>query len=167
MLGYDGTQAAGRPADFNVSGLRQMVAVARSTLIDVSPAAAWGVIRDFNSMPAWNHTVVASRIENGPADRIGCRRILTFEDGGVWTHELTSLSDAERRLAYVIVGTPTPMRIPVWDYRAEMAVSPGPRLNSCRIDWRATFATDHVAEMTERAGQVFESGFAGLRRLLT
>lgn len=144
-----------------------MVAVIRSTLIDVPPAAAWKVLRDFNSMPDWNDTVVASRIENGPADRVGCRRILTFADGGVWTHELTALSDAEMRLAYSIVGTPKPMRIPVWDYRAELVVAGGPVANTCRVEWRAEFATDHVAEMTERAGQVFESGFAGLRRFLT
>ncbi len=143
-----------------------MVTVIRHALFDVPPAAAWAVIRDFNAMPDWNDTVVASRIENGPADRIGCRRILTFEDGGIWTHELTSLSDAEMRLAYSIVATPLPMRIPVWDYRAELSVTAGPVANACRIDWRADFATDHVAEMTARAGQVFERGFAGLRRRL-
>jgi hypothetical protein len=160
------TTLADRPAEFNCPGPCPMVTVTRSTLIDVAPAAAWTVIRDFNAMPDWNDTVVASRIENGPADRLGCRRVLTFEDGGVWTHELTALSDAEMRLAYAIVGTPMPMRIPVWDYRAELAVTAGPVANTCRIEWRAEFATDHVAEMMDRAGQVFERGFAGLRRRL-
>lgn len=143
-----------------------MVTVTRTTVIDVPPAKAWALIRDFNAMPDWNDTVRASRIEDGPADRVGCRRVLTFEDGGVWTHELTGLSDADMSLAYSIVGTPMPMRIPVWDYRAELRVGPGPTAGSCRIDWRADFATDHAAEMTARAGQVFERGFEGLRRKL-
>lgn len=143
-----------------------MVTVTRHTVLDVSAAKAWALIRDFNAMPAWNDTVKASRIEDGPADRIGCRRILTFDDGGVWTHELTGLSDAEMTLAYAIVGTPMPMRIPVWNYRAVLSVSPGPADNTCSVDWRADFATDHATEMTDRAGQVFERGFEGLRRRL-
>jgi hypothetical protein len=143
-----------------------MVTVARHTVIDVPAAKAWALIRDFNAMPQWTDTVRASRIEDGPADRIGCRRVLTFDDGGIWTHELTGLSDSEMTLAYSIVGTPMPMRIPVWNYRAVLSVSPGPGDNTCRIDWSADFATDHAAEMTQRAGQVFERGFEGLRRRL-
>src|SRR5262245_47589823 len=94
------------------------IEVYRSSVIPAPAPRVWTLIRDFNAMPHWNTTVRASRIEGGPADRIGCRRILTFDDDSVWTHELIGLSDPEMTLAYAIVGTPQPMRIPIRDYRA-------------------------------------------------
>lgn len=133
---------------------------------------AWALIRDFNAMPAWNDSVRQSYIENGPADRVGCLRVLLFDDGGVWTHRLTGLSDVDMKLQYCIVGTPLPMRIPVWNYRAEINVV---RIGSdtvcaansdCRIEWSATFETARADEMRARAKQVFDAGFSGLRKRL-
>lgn len=145
-----------------------MVHVFRSIRIAADPARAWALVRDFDAMPAWNAATRSSRIDNGPADRVGCLRVLEFDDGGTWTHQLTGLSDEDRRLQYRIVGTPQPMRIPVWDYRAEMRVAapedgaPG----HCTVAWEAWFETADEEGMRERAGTVFEQGFAGLRRAL-
>lgn len=140
-----------------------MVTVTHSAWLDVPAERAWALIRDFNAMPAWNDTVKHSEIEQGPADRVGCRRVLVFDDGGVWTHLLTGLSDADMKLQYSIVGTPQPMRIPVWNYRATMQVRPMQgEVQACEIEWQATFETAHETEMTERAQQVFERGFIGL-----
>jgi hypothetical protein len=72
-----------------------MIEVARSTTHSRAARRVWALIRDFNAMPQWNATIRSSVIEAGPADRIGCRRVLAFDDGSVWTHELTLLSDAE------------------------------------------------------------------------
>ncbi|PKO63009.1 MAG: hypothetical protein CVU24_01400 [Betaproteobacteria bacterium HGW-Betaproteobacteria-18] len=149
-----------------------MVTIIRSAHIDIKPSQAWALIRDFNAMPAWNDTVRESRIEDGPADRVGCRRVLVFDDGGIWTHQLTGLSDADMKLQYSIVGSPQPMRIPVWNYRAELRVIPGKGSapttteNACTVEWRADFETGHVEEMTLRAGQVFDRGLVGLRARL-
>jgi hypothetical protein len=117
-------------------------------------------------MPAWNATIRSSRIEAGPADRIGCRRVLTFDDGGVWTHALTGLSDAERAISYAIVGTPESMRFPIADYRATIRLTAIAEGDLCLVEWRASFVTAHEAEMQERAGAVFQAGFEGLRRRL-
>ena len=150
-----------------------MVSVSCATSLAVDAARAWALIRDFDAMPAWNDSVRHSRIEDGPADRIGCRRVLMFDDGGVWTHQLTGLSDVDRKLQYSIVATPQPMRIPVWNYRAEMRVvaaagvaAAGEAMPNCGVEWHAQFETAHADEMRARARQVFEAGFAGLRRCL-
>jgi hypothetical protein len=146
------------------------VAVSLATALPVNAAQAWALIRDFDAMPRWNASVQQSRIEDGPADRVGCRRVLVFDDGGVWTHQLTGLSDVDRKLQYSIVATPQPMRIPVWNYRAEMQVLADPEQqrdgagNNCRVVWSAVFETAQVDDMQGRARQVFEQGFAGLRR---
>lgn len=152
-----------------------MVNVARTATIMVPAEQAWALIRDFNAMPQWNDTVRSSHIKNGPADRVGCLRVLEFDDGGLWTHQLTGLSDEERCLQYRITDTPQTMRIPVWNYRARISVRPLPPSiensyayapSECTVSWSAEFETDHEAEMQERASQVFERGFAGLRLCL-
>lgn len=140
-----------------------MISVSHSTQLNVPARRAWAIIRDFNAMPAWNDTVKTSRIEDGPADRVSCRRVLVFDDGGTWTHLLTGLSDEDMKLQYSIVGTPPTMRIPVWDYRASLQVFAGPdREATCQIEWQASFETDKAEEMSLRAKQVFERGFQGL-----
>lgn len=144
-----------------------MVNVTRTTTLKVSAEQAWELIRDFNAMPQWNDTVRSSLIENGPADRVGCLRVLEFDDGGLWTHQLTGLSDEDRCLQYRITGTPQPMRLPVWNYRARLCVQPfAGDPCACSVSWHAEFETGHEVEMQERAGQVFERGFMGLRTRL-
>lgn len=146
------------------------VAVTLDTALPVSVERVWGLIRDFDAMAAWNASVRQSRIEDGPADRVGCRRVLVFDDGGTWTHQLTGLSDADMKLQYRIVATPQPMRIPVWNYRADIVVfaQGGEQQDSaperCSVRWDAWFDTAHPEEMQVRAQQVFQLGFVGLRR---
>ncbi len=152
-----------------------MVNVTRTFTLKVPAERAWALIRDFNAMPQWNDTVRSSRIENGPADRVGCTRVLEFDDGGLWTHQLTGLSDEDRCLQYRITATPQPMPIPVWNYRARICVrSPlagaekadAEEAVTCQVSWSAEFETSREADMQERAGQVFERGFSGLRACL-
>jgi hypothetical protein len=142
-----------------------MPAISRTTTIAAPAHRAWALVRDFDAMPLWNDTVRASRIEDGPADRVGCRRVLTFDDGGIWTHALTRLDDATMALGYSIIGTPQPMRIPVWNYHAVMQVR-ALSAESCEIEWQGRFETDHPEDMARRAAQVFDSGLSGLRRCL-
>lgn len=146
------------------------VAVSQGTDLPLDAARVWALIRDFDAMPRWNASVRQSRIEDGPADRVGCRRVLVFDDGGVWTHRLTGLSDEDRMVQYRIVATPQPMRIPMGNYRAEMRVLAGAGPSGqgaaahCRVRWDAWFETAQPDAMQERAQQVFAQGFAGLRR---
>ncbi len=116
-------------------------------------------------MPEWNVTIRSSVIENGPADRIGCRRVLTFDDGSIWTHELTGLSDRDMTISYAIVGMPPVTKIPMRDYRAVIHLEPADG-DQCLIAWRATLETDHEDTVRERAGAVFQAGFDGLKRRL-
>jgi uncharacterized protein YndB with AHSA1/START domain len=143
-----------------------MLEVMRSAVIAAPAERVWALVRDFNAMPEWNATIRGSVIENGPADRIGCRRVLTFDDGSVWIHELTALSDAEMTIAYAIVGTPPVTKIPMRDYRATIRLEPVADGDECRITWRATLETGQEDAVRERAGAVFEAGFDGLKRRL-
>jgi hypothetical protein len=141
-----------------------MLEVSCSAVIPAPAPRVWALLRDFNAMPEWNATIRSSAIENGPADRIGCRRVLTFDDGSVWVHELTALSDAAMTIAYAIVGTPPATKIPMRDYRAVIRLKPVSDGDQCRITWRATMETDQPEAVQARAQAVFQAGFDGLRR---
>ena len=107
-----------------------MIEVSRSAVIPAPAQRVWALVRDFNAMPEWNATIRSSTIEDGPADRIGCRRVLTFDDGSGWAHELTALSDAEMTIAYAIVGMP-----PVsWLHRSDASGPPEIRVQSFSFD---------------------------------
>lgn len=140
----------------------------RRVAFEAPPGRVWALVRDFNAMPSWNASVAGSRIEDGPPDRVGCRRVLDFGAGGVWTHRLSGLSDEDLMLQYRIVAGPEPLPIPMWDYRAVMRVWPDAQRPevACELEWRADFCTDQPEAMRERAAQVFEAGFAGLRARL-
>jgi uncharacterized protein YndB with AHSA1/START domain len=139
-----------------------MIEVSRSSVIPAPAKNVWALLRDFNAMPEWNATIRSSRIERGPADRIGCRRVLTFDDGSVWVHELTGLFEGAMTISYAIVGTPPTTRIPMRDYRASIRCeSEG---DACRVTWRATLETEQEDAVRERAQAVFQAGFEGLQR---
>jgi hypothetical protein len=141
-----------------------VIEVYRTSVIAAPAPRVWALVRDFNAMPEWNATIRSSVIENGPADRIGCRRVLTFDDGSVWVHELTQLSDAAMTIGYAIVGTPPGTKIPMRDYRALIRLETVIDGDQCFIAWKATLETDQEAAVRERAQAVFQAGFDGLKR---
>lgn len=143
-----------------------MLEVYCSSVIPAPAERVWALVRDFNAMPEWNATIRSSVIESGPADRIGCRRVLTFDDGSIWTHALTGLSDPEMTIAYAIVGMPPVTKIPMRDYRAVIRLKPVTDGDHCFIGWRASLETDRADAVRERAGTVFQAGFDGLKRLM-
>ena len=143
-----------------------MIEVCCSSIIPAPAQRVWALVRDFNAMPDWNAAIKTSVIHDGPADRIGCRRELTFDDGSVWTHELTGLSDAEMTISYAIVGAPKVTRVPLRNYRASIRLEPVSDGDLCFIAWRASLETDDEAAVRERAGAVFQAGFDGLKRIL-
>jgi hypothetical protein len=138
-----------------------MIEVYRSSVIAAPAKRVWALVRDFNSLPEWNGTVSASAIEDGPADRIGCRRVLSFDDGSIWIHELTDLSDQAMSISYTIVGTEA---APIRDYQATIRLIDITDGGLCAIEWRASFETDDETGSRERAGAVFQAGFDGLKR---
>lgn len=141
-----------------------MIEVYRSSVIPAPAERVWALVRDFNAMQEWNAAIRSSKIENGPADRIGCRRVLTFDDGSTWIHELTHLSDVEMMIGYAIVGIPAATKIPMRDYRAVIRCEPVIDGDQCFVAWRATLETDQEQVVRERAQAVFQAGFDGLKR---
>lgn len=141
--------------------------MARSYASTVLPAAAdevWAVVRDFNGLPDWFGSVVASsEIEDGKAsDEIGCVRSFTLQDGTHLRERLLSLSDVERSYSYNFEKTPFDVR----NYLATLRVTPVTDGGSSFVEWWTTFdcdtdAYDHWVGFF--ANEIFQAGFEQLK----
>ena len=140
-----------------------MVKVYTSSVIDAPADQIWAAVRDFNGLPGWVPAIAESRIEGGhPADRVGCIRILTLQDGGVIREKLLTLSDYDYQCSYSILESPLGVR----DYMATLKLSPVTDGNRCFAEWSAEFECDagREGELADLIGQgVFQAGFDKLK----
>jgi len=140
-----------------------MVKVYTSSVIDAPADQIWAAVRDFNGLPGWVPAIAESRIEGGhPADRVGCIRILTLQDGGVIREKLLTLSDYDYQCSYSILESPLGVR----DYMATLKLSPVTDGNRCFAEWSAEFECDpgREGELADLIGQgVFQAAFDKLK----
>lgn len=138
----------------------------RSAIIDAPVERVWGVIRDFDGLPAWHPAIAASEIEYGlPGDRVGAVRRFRLQDGGVLREQLLSLSDADYSFTYNILMSP----MAVADYVAGVRLVPITMDGRTFIEWWAEF---NVTDGQERhwvddiGDNVFVAGFESLNQML-
>jgi hypothetical protein len=132
-----------------------------SSVIDAPVDKVWTAIRRFDAAADWLPFVKSSPIEDGgdPA-RVGCVRVVTQTDGGVFREVLVALSDAERSYSYTFVDSPVPVR----DHRTTLRVLPITDGNRSYIEWFSRFeiAPEHETQFLEMMNRNF---LAGLRHL--
>jgi uncharacterized protein YndB with AHSA1/START domain len=133
-----------------------------STVIDAPVEKVWGILRDFNGLPAWAPGVARSRIEDGlAADVVGCVRSFHLRDGTHVRERLLSLDDASRTLSY---NFETPA-FPVGDYIATLRAVPTTAGDRTFVDWEASFvesAADKGKYETIISKDVFAANLAAL-----
>ncbi len=143
-----------------------MVRVTRSTIVDAPIEQVWSVLRDFNSHTAWHPVVAESQIEGDePADRVGCVRRFTLQDGARVREQLLSLSDRDHRFTYCILEADVPLE----RYVATVQLKPVTDGRRTFWHWQSTFRAPRgrEAELADLVGRdVYEGGFAGLTRYL-
>ncbi len=142
-----------------------MPRVVRSTIIDAPVDRLWAVLRDFNGHDQYHPIVAASAIERGQsADRIGCVRRFTLQDGSELREQLLALSDLEMTCSYCLLDTP----IPLFNYVAHIRLLPVTDGNRSFWHWESRFTTPpgREAELTEKVGNdVYTAGMEAVRRL--
>jgi NADPH2:quinone reductase len=143
-----------------------MLRVTRSAVIDAPVERVWAVLRDFNSHDAWHPAVADSRIEDGaPADQVGCVRNFHLTDGAHVREQLLALSDTDFVSTYCILDATVPLR----RYVATVTLKRVTDGNRTFWHWQSTFETPRgrERELADMVGRdVYEAGFAGLRRFL-
>ena len=81
-----------------------------SHVIDAPIEKVWGVMRDFNGMPAYHPGILESIIESDyPSDQVGCVRRLTLGEGFV-RERLLCLDDRNYVFTYEIIEGTLPPR---------------------------------------------------------
>jgi hypothetical protein len=135
-----------------------------SSVIDAPAARVWERVRDFNALPRWHPRIRESRIENGePADKIGCVRDFTLQNGDRLREKLLGLSDYDTFYTYAILESP----MPVTDYVATLRLTPISDGDRTFIEWSAEFECDDAVadELVNNIGtNVFQGGFDALKR---
>ncbi|CAH2598899.1 SRPBCC family protein [Rhodovastum atsumiense] len=137
-----------------------------SAVLDAPVETVWGLIRDFNALPAWHPVIARSEIEDGrAADAVGCVRRFWLQDGSMVRERLLSLDDRQTSFSYEFV-TPA---FPVQNYLARVRLAPVSSTGQTFAEWEATFdATPEEADKYADiiANGVFRTGWEGLQRLL-
>lgn len=137
-----------------------------SRVIHASPDAVWAMLRDFNGMPEWHPAIADSTIEEGRApDAVGCVRSFHLADGAHLREQLTALSDAERRMRYIILDSP----LPVTGYDATIEVLPVTEDGSSLVVWKAEFEVapaEAEATVETVSDGVFRAGLAAIAERL-
>jgi uncharacterized protein YndB with AHSA1/START domain len=138
-----------------------------STVIDKPADEVWAAIRDFNGLPLWFSSVVASsEIEEGKAgDQVGAVRSFTLTDGTHLRERLLSHSDVTRSYSYNFEKTP----FDVDNYHATIRVTRVADGERAFVEWWTTFDCDRdrIGYWQEFfANQIFKAGLASLKAYL-
>lgn len=138
----------------------------RSTIIAAPVDRVWGLIRDFDALPAWHPLIAASEIEYAsPGDRVGAVRRFRLHDGGVLREQLLSLDDAGYSFTYNILMSP----MAVANYVASIRLVPLSEQPGTFIEWWAEFDVTDGREqywLDDIGDNVFVAGFENLNALL-
>lgn len=141
-----------------------MARVYVSSVINAPAAKVWERVRDFNGLPRWHPAIRESRIENGePADKVGCVRDFTLQNGDRLREQLLGLSDYDMFCTYSILESPMPLQ----NYIATLRLTPITDGDRTFAEWSAEF--DSAPEVTGDlvsgiGGNVFQGGFESLKR---
>jgi hypothetical protein len=134
-----------------------------STIVDAPAPQVWGVIRDFNGLPAWTPFAAESRIEqNARADQIGCVRNFRLKDGGIIRERLVGLSDYDFSMTYAILESP----MAVEDYVSTLRLIPVTDGDRAYAEWSAEFncRPEREPELINQIGRnVFLAGLKALQ----
>lgn len=141
-----------------------MARVFISSVIDAPTERVWERVRDFNALPKWHPRIRDSRIEDAlPADKVGCIRNFTLQNGDNIREQLVGLSDYDLFYSYTMLDGP----MPLWDYMATIRFTPVTDGARCFAEWSAEFscAPTDEADLVDGIGtNVFQGGFDALKR---
>lgn len=141
-----------------------MPEVLRSALIAADVEAVWGVVRDFDGLPAWHPAIASSSLRDGARpDQVAAVRVLGMagDGGGEVIERLVSLDETTRTLVYQIVESPFAVRL----YRSTIRVVPLTTTGESFVEWSVVFDCDvaDAAGLVETFGSgVFATGLQGL-----
>ncbi len=107
-----------------------------SAIIKAPVETVWGLIRNFNDLPAWVPFVIDSKIEGGlDPDVVGCVRSFHTDDGKHVRERLLTLDDAHHTFSYNFEKPAFPIK----NYIATVRLMPVTHSDQTFAEWEANF----------------------------
>ena len=119
-----------------------MSQVHTSTIVGAPADEVWALLRDFGAVGDWHPALPPCRIEDGPADRVGCTRV--FPLAGDHREKLVSLDDSSRTIAFSFADGAAGLA--VRNYLSIMTVRPVTTGNQAYVEWCSRFDCDEPDE---------------------
>jgi Polyketide cyclase / dehydrase and lipid transport len=134
-----------------------------SAVIPASADEVWGLVRDFNGLPAWHPAIAESTMDSGTPAEVGSVRRLVLGDGGVVVERLLTLDDTDRRYTYEILESPFPVR----RYVSTIRIAPVTDVGHAFVEWWSEYdaeGADETGLSDTFASGVYGSGLAALQQ---
>jgi hypothetical protein len=119
-----------------------MPQVHTSTVVGAPADEVWALLRDFGAIGDWHPALPPCRIEDGPADRVGCTRV--FPLAGDHREKLVSLDDSGQTIAFSFADGAASLA--VRNYLSVMTVRPVTTGNQAYVEWCSRFDCDEPDE---------------------
>jgi Polyketide cyclase / dehydrase and lipid transport len=119
-----------------------MSQVFTSTVVGAPVGEVWALLRDFAAIGNWHPALPPCKIENGPADRVGCVRVFPLAGGHRET--LVSLDDKRRSIAFTFGDNAA--GLPVRRYLSTMSAQPVTLSDHTYVEWVSRFDCDETDE---------------------
>jgi mxaD protein len=85
------------------------LAVVEKIDLAAPPSATWMLVRDFMGWQHWHPEVVSTALLHGHGNTAGSVRMLTAEDGAMFTDELVAHHPMSRTLRWRVIESPLPV----------------------------------------------------------
>ncbi|MEX0731574.1 MAG: SRPBCC family protein [Aquisalimonadaceae bacterium] len=134
--------------------------VIEEAVFDAPPERVWNRLKSFCSIDQWQSYVADCSVYG---TRSGVHRIISMQDGSIYTEALTEYSESQRRFAYVILSGP----LPIQNYQASFSIEPTDN-GQTRLTWGSTFdvPAELEAEAISNIRALYQNGIAGMRNLI-
>ena len=139
---------------------RQKVVLTRD--IAAPPDKVWDVVKDFDSLAAWNPTIASSPADQG--NTVGSKRTVTFKASGkAMTEELTKYN-AEDHTYSTFIEHVDPAVFPANDYSSALEITPSESGAGSTLELRAAFyrgymLNDPPPELNDEASKKIVAAF--------
>src|ERR1700745_4046839 len=119
-----------------------MSQVFTSTVVGAPVGEVWALLRDFAAIGNWHPALPPCKIENGPADRVGCVRVFPLAGGHQET--LVALDDQQLRIAFTFADHAA--ALPVRSYTSTITARPVTVTSHTYVEWSSRFDCDEADE---------------------
>lgn len=118
-----------------------------SNVINAPINVVWENIRSLDFKSILPGTVENCKVVDGPADKVGSLREITYRNGAVWTVKLMELSDASHQVSWIMVSAE-----PAAQFSSRSDTLKLKRVtedNTTFVEWSTDFSSDATVEVVE------------------